>query len=291
MAHGLLERDNETYALSGWIASMASSIITHSNWGNRFIKNFSAGQTTVIPLIPSQKLLSNSVSFSKENESFNVITFGEINGNKRVASVIRGISSNPQLTKNAVYKVIGKIEKTKATELEQLALELKVSIQIKGQVSDSDLHDLIDSASAIACLRLPVLEASSASLMESLFYGKATLVTDIGCYQEIPDNCVVKVSIENEIEDIQSGLSLLMNDVDYRIQLARNGRDWARSNHDIGNIIDAIENVFLLQARIYFQTTLIREVSGQLADWCPNGIPEETFGILGGRIDYLFETN
>ena len=284
-----LERHIGNYQLVGWIASMASSVITHSEWGLSYFKDFSAGPIRIIPLIPSQKLLAQTFIPAERSDEFVVLTVGNVNYNKRASQIIRAISCNPSLVENTIYRIVGSINPTIANELNRLASELGVRIEITGEVNDADLHYYLSRASVVTCLRFPALESSSASLIEALFSEKATIVVDTGCYREIPDDCVMKIDIENEIEEICESLTRLLNDVELRASIAKKGHDWARLNYDVRKYVGAVESALAEEVQNRYQANLSMEVAAQLVEWFPKSIPNVVLDRLGMRINGIFE--
>ena len=279
----------EKYSVAGWIASMASSVITHSEWGLSSFKDFSAGPIRIIPLSPSQKLLAQTFIPAERSDEFVVLTVGNVNYNKRASQIVRAISSNPSLVENTIYRIVGSINPTIANELNRLASELGVRIEITGEVTDADLHYYLSRASVVTCLRFPALESSSASLIEALFSEKATIVVDTGCYREIPDDCVVKIDIENEIEEICESLTRLLNDVKLRASIAKKGHDWARLNYDVRKYVGAVESALAEEVQNRYQANLSMEVAAQLVEWFPKSIPNVVLDRLGMRINGIFE--
>jgi glycosyltransferase involved in cell wall biosynthesis len=156
-----------------------------------------------------------------------VITFGHVNANKRVASVIRAIATSESLRKRVVYKVLGPIEAEMARGLSSLAHGLGVSMVLSGEVDDSVLSDELAHSDIVVALRWPCLEAASASVIEAMLAGKPIVVTRAGFYDELPDNCVVKIDHDDEIPQLALALERLTESPARRVELADNARHWA----------------------------------------------------------------
>jgi hypothetical protein len=62
-------------------------------------------------------------------------------------------------------------------------------------------------------------------------YGKAVIVTDSGFYSSIPSDCVLKVSLAHEVQELAQHLEIVAVDVDKRDALGNRARDWARREY------------------------------------------------------------
>jgi hypothetical protein len=60
-----------------------------------------------------------------------------------------------------------------------------------------------------------------------MLYGKAVIVTDSGFYSELPDDCVRKISPENENDELRAALQFLCDRADDRQALGHRAYAWA----------------------------------------------------------------
>lgn len=218
--------------LTEWIASQATGVITHSRWGVPRVSRACAGPVRVVPLAYDAPGASAGERAHVPNQygRMRLLTLGHVNTNKRVSSVIRAIGSSENLRRNLVYRLVGPIQADTVLELSSLANSLRVNLVISGEVGNAALASAVIEADAMCCLRWPSLEAASASTIEAMLYGKAAIVTDTGFYREIPDDCVAKVSHENEIEDLRTVLEHFYAAPDDRTAMASRGRRWAEGS-------------------------------------------------------------
>ncbi|MFL9870949.1 glycosyltransferase [Paraburkholderia megapolitana] len=215
-----------------WIASQATGVITHSHWGTPQVSRACVGPVRVVPLAYDAPGASAGSETYVANQygRMKLLTLGHVNTNKRVVSVIHAIAGSETLRRNLVYRLVGPVQADVAFELSALANSLRVNLMISGEVDDAALSSAVIEADAICCLRWPSLEAASASTIEALLYGKATIVTDTGFYREIPDDCVVKISHVNEIDVLRATLEYLYTKPEDRAAMADRGRRWAESS-------------------------------------------------------------
>jgi len=128
---------------------------------------------------------------------------------------------------------VGRIELSYKGRLQTLVADLNLqgSVHMHGEVSDSELHARFVEADVLACLRWPALEGASASCIEAMSYGKAIIVTDTGFYSSIPSDCVLKVSIACEAQELARHLERIVIDVAERDALGKRALDWARREY------------------------------------------------------------
>lgn len=290
--------------MTEWIASMASGVITHSNWSIQRVLRACPGPIEVVALTDRMRepiALSSHSSLawsyphtngrtktdsaagfdaswpdsgnnngngavSGEAATYTVLTIGHMIPNKRQESVIRALGASPLLRTKAHYQLAGTIEPYYAQQLSELARSLQVRLTIMGAVDDATMTQAIEQASVVCCLRYPVLESASGSVVEAMMDGKPIIVTDIGFYRELPDDCVCKVSLDHEIDDLQRVLETLYAHPEQRQQLGALGAAWARETFSAAKYAERLAHMCKLAAKAapaieasrYFAETLTR---------------------------------
>lgn len=220
-----IDETRNVMPMTEWVAAQATGVVVHSAWDKDRLINSCPGPVAVIPLAyaaPNFCGVSRKVDFAKL--SMTVITVGHVNANKRAYSVIEAIASSVELKHKVEYRLVGPIESLVADELMARARACGVRLIIKGEVSDVDLAQELVNADVACCLRWPTLEAASASTIEAMLCGKPTLVINTGFYSELPNESVVKISLEEEIESIRDALEKLLIDVEYRNKIGELAR-------------------------------------------------------------------
>jgi glycosyltransferase involved in cell wall biosynthesis len=253
--------------MTEWIASMSAGVIVHSAWDRERLDSACAGPVTVVPLAYEKpRQYQEQVKDSPADELI-IITVGHVNPNKRAQSVIKAIGQSDDLKNKVVYRLVGAVEQDFAGELLALAKELGVRLVIRGEVDDETLAHELANADVACCLRWPTLEAASASTIEAMLCGKATVVTDTGFYSELPDDCVLKISPEKEVGDIKNALVKLSSDVIFRRQLGESAAYYAAEYFSPQGYADAL----IEMSRLVNQCTISRQaflnLNAILAGW------------------------
>ena len=119
----------------------------------------------------------------------------------------------------------------------------------------------------MCCLRLPALEAASASAIESMLCGKATIVMDTGFYSELPDAYVRKISPENEIAGLEAVLENLCADKTQRLLLGQSAATWARQHFNGDKYADGLLLICESTARAIPVTKMSCFYSDVLGKW------------------------
>ena len=83
-------------------------------------------------------------------------------------------------------------------------------------------------------LRYPSLGETSAAVLRLMGEGVPTIVSDVGWYAELPDDCVLKVGVgETMRADLAAALVRLLEDPQRRVELGRRGRDHVAAQHTV----------------------------------------------------------
>jgi hypothetical protein len=153
-------------------------------------------------------------------DTLEVATVGHVNSNKRVGEVIRAIGGSARLRARCRYRVIGSVAPEEQRRLEaEMRAHGVTEVTFTGWVDDAALRTLLADVDAICCLRHPILEGGSASVIVAMLSGRAVLVSDHGVYGELPDDVVLKCRPGDEAADVRRHLEACLDD---------RGAMWAR---------------------------------------------------------------
>jgi len=265
-----IEATFETAPLTEWVASMAHGVLTHSSWSIDRVLDSCPGPVCVVPLpydAPKPGRPQSTGDPDASAAEFTVLTLGHINPNKRADSVIRAIAESPRLRDVTLYRLVGRIEPAVEEHLTSLADGLGVRLAISGEVSDAVLQEALGKADVVCCLRLPALEAASASAIEAMLYAKAVIVMDTGFYQELPDAYVRKVSPQREIQDLRAELDALYVDPGQRRALGLGAAEWAEQTFRADNYAERLTGFCTMVAEAAPAVRASRFYAELLARW------------------------
>lgn len=267
-SESFIEGTKDCAPMTEWICSQALSVIAHSRWGIRRVMESCPGPVKIVPLAydaPGAGNVSDVENVAED--SFVLLTIGHVNPNKRVESVIRAMGRSAFLRSSAQYRVVGRIEHDMRERLRALAEGQQVQLVILGEVTPNVLAQEISRADAICCLRWPTIEGASASAIEAMLYGKAVIVTDAGFYAELPDECVRKIGVSTEIEDLGQVLESLASDQVQRENLGRNAAVWAGTTFNPENYASQIVEMGFSTQRAALIMDTMNKFAELLANW------------------------
>ena len=249
-AESFIEATHNMMPMTEWVASMAQAIAVHSSWDIDRVISVCSGPVRVIPLAYDKPPASVNPFNEVKPNMFVVLTIGHINTNKRAQSVIRAIGASDTIRKKTLYRLVGQIEPNVVSELTLLAKSLDVNLQISGKVDDQALACALSQADVVSCLRWPTLEAASASAIEAMLYAKPVIVTNVGFYSELPNECVVKISPKHEFDELRVALEKLYFDSELRVKLGQKAVDYASvtfsAEQYVESLIDLIDETISL---------------------------------------------
>jgi glycosyltransferase involved in cell wall biosynthesis len=157
-----------------------------------------------------------------------IAVIGHLNPNKRIDQVILAIGSSPFLRRRCRLRLIGDATEAARQQLVSLASIADIApLEITGWVSDDELRSQLRDVDVISCLRNPVLEGASASLILGMVSGRPTLVSDQSFYADVPDNCVLKCTPGAEALDVMRHLERLVASPDEALAMGQRARSFA----------------------------------------------------------------
>ena len=261
--------DPSARPLLGTLAAMSCGAVIHGPHYRQAVQAYCAGPVQDIPLCYPD--LMGNRSSAKPSPGRRVVIFGVISEHKQPRRVMQAIAAAQRQTGEIELHLAGAIEDAYRAKLisEAATLGLKAPL-FHGYLPDEALQRVLDDAHAICCLRYPVTEGGSASLITAMYSGRPLILSDVASYSVVPDDLAYKVSYGIQIEDLSSALMQIFdNPVDAEGRASR-ARLWAADRYSAQSYCDALEP-FLLS--IGPHATLAR-----LASRFVEAIPKPAFG-------------
>jgi glycosyltransferase involved in cell wall biosynthesis len=161
-----------------------------------------------------------------------VVSSGRFGPQKRLDVVMKAISGDPELRTSALFVIAGGGNEDYLAYLRGLARELGAEGVVRFVVEPDDvtMQSLISLADVAVNLRHPSTESASGSLIEQLYFRKPVIVSKVGVYDELPDDVVVKVSLDDEEAQLGSALRSMVLDAASRARVTATATTYAASH-------------------------------------------------------------
>jgi glycosyltransferase involved in cell wall biosynthesis len=174
--------------------------------------------------------------------AFVAMCFGMINANKQPERILRALAADPDLKKRGRARFVGPIDDAYRARLAALAQELGLAApEFYGWVDDARLCALIAQAHLLCCLRHPVTEGGSASVITALYSSRPIVVNDVGSYAEIPDGLTLKIAASETPEPLTAAMVQIARDPRAAEAAAARAADYARSHYSARAYVDGLE--------------------------------------------------
>ncbi len=222
------------YPLNRSVCENALGVVVHSDFARSMLDSTCDCLTQKIDFPRPPQLLPPSHG-PTVRERLNIspdhvilLTFGEIVPNKRVDKVIEILAGDGDLSRRIRYILIGR-EYEGQYDMRRLIQKngLQDAVTILGYQPKEFLSECILASDICINLRFPTMGESSWSLAQVLLAGKPTLVTRTGWYDELPDDCVVKINPDREENDLLYNLRRLCDNRSERLEIGHLAKEYA----------------------------------------------------------------
>ena len=119
--------------------------------------------------------------------------FGFLKPYKRIAESLRAVRRLTRLDPNVRMILCGEPHPELDLENQLRGLGLEEYVRVLGYLNPEDFHHYMEACDVILNLRYPTVGESSGTLLRAFSLGKPVLVTDIGSFQEYPNEICLKV--------------------------------------------------------------------------------------------------
>nr|WP_263967479.1 glycosyltransferase [Roseomonas sp. SXEYE001] len=260
-----------------WLARQTIAAVAHSG---HYITRLRTACTGPVVTIPLAFTAPNLPPPPPAGSRMTIAAIGHANANKRIDQVLLTMGASPILRGRCRLRVIGEATPAERERLTALAVAAGASPpEFTGWVSDADLRSQLRDVDVISCLRNPVLEGASASLVVALASGRPTLVTNHGCYADVPPDTVMACRPESEALDAMRHLEHLVADPAWGVSMGKRGRALAGERHSPAAYAKALlpflEEIVATRPRRNVRRQLLASSSGALS-----GARQQLFGTL-----------
>ncbi|WFR56316.1 glycosyltransferase [Anaerocolumna sp. AGMB13025] len=198
----------------------AKGVIVHSDMAKQMVKGIRPEVPVInIPLHTPDILADYEVNKIEAKKKLNIDgktyvfgSFGYATRAKRIIETLEALGMfYKKVTKDFHYFIVGKVD---GIDVESKIQELSIqdNVTVTGFTELEDFKTYMSACDICINLRYPTHGESSASLHRMLGMGKAVIVSNIGSFDEYPDEIVLKVRCDcDEITDIYNALCELTN--------------------------------------------------------------------------------
>ncbi len=174
--------------------------------------------------------------------------FGFLKPYKRIAESLRAFRRLVRLAPNARMILVGEPHPEFPLENMIRSMGLSAHVRILGFAPIEDFVGYLGACDIVLNLRYPTVGESSGTLLRSLGLGKAVLVSEIGSFQEFPDDVCLKVPVGAGEEDlIFEYLNLLIGRPEVARTLGRRAKqyvaeecNWAAVARQYATFLDGV---------------------------------------------------
>lgn len=225
--------------LLGAFAAMCWGAVVHGPHYKETVNRYCSGPVEVIPLCYPDEGASREPASPRSGRR--VLIFGVINEHKQPRRVMAALARLQGRLGPIELHLAGAIEDHFRADLLKQAKTLGTDPpHFHGYVSDEKLQALLEDSHAVCCLRYPVTEGGSASLVTALYRQRPLVVADIASYSMVPDNLAYKVSYGDKVEDLEEALYAIFQDSEEAEERAAKAHAWANDRFSAKAYVDAL---------------------------------------------------
>lgn len=287
------------YPLSKSVLQKATGIVVHSEFVKKLIEKSVPAQIRklnqpVFPLFPSS-LMKTRRELNLPEDKVILASFGFVTPVKRLDKVFSVIAKNGYLRSNAFVLIIG--ESAPGYRLEDFAARYDLTHQVRflGYLPIEEAYAYLNLADVCLNLRYPTMGETSGSLIRIMSLGKPTVVSNVGWYAELPDDCVVKIDPANEEAELMAWLRRLVSDAELREKIGKSAQTYVQREHSLEKFVQKlysfVQEISAGENNLYIR--ILDKITDTLADLSPaaglvlSGLSAQlTWLYPGGREKY-----
>ncbi|MHC1749540.1 MAG: glycosyltransferase [Cellulosilyticaceae bacterium] len=247
------ETDALTFTVNKEIVDAAKGIIVHSDFAKQMIKGIRPDVSVQLIYLHTpdiyedydeQKQISRKELNIPENE-FMISTFGFATKTKRILETMEALAEVKKQGYSFKYYIAGAVDGNLPVEKMAKELGIEDNVVITGFLKLEHMKKLMLATDVCMALRYPSQGESSGVLHRMFGMGKLIMVTDINNFSEYPNDVLIKINVENEIEDIKKLLNnIFKNNID-KCKFEKNAFEFSISNCKL------ITNTYIYKCYIY----------------------------------------
>ncbi len=223
--------DYEGLPMTRRLLQSARAAVVHSRYMEREVR--AAGFTGPIAVIPHGAWIPEADrNVWRQKLGLDEITpligiFGYLKPYKRIAESLRAFRRLVRLAPQARMILVGEPHPEFPLAAMIRGMGLSAQVRVLGFVPIEDFAGYLGACDIVLNLRYPTVGESSGTLLRSLGLGKAVMVSEVGSFQEFPEDVCLKVPVGAGEEDlIFEYMNLLVSRPEVAQALGANARDY-----------------------------------------------------------------
>jgi len=223
--------DYEGLPMTRRLLEGARGEVVHSRYMEREVR--AAGFTGPVAVIPHGAWLPDADRNAwRQKLGLDEITpligiFGYLKPYKRIAESLRAFRRLARLAPQARMILVGEPHAEFPLAATIRSMGLSANVRVLGFAPMEEFVGYLGACDIVLNLRYPTVGESSGTLLRSLGLGKAVMVSDVGSFQEFPEDVCLKVPVGAGEEDlIFEYMNLLVSRPEVAQALGANARDY-----------------------------------------------------------------
>ena len=225
------------------VTENAIGAICHSKAASGDLAAYTDTPVLTLPLPFTSSLLRANEDRTWQ-KPWRLATFGYINTNRRLESIILALGGMPK-SYDFSFDIYGMLWDAPLIEAAIAQNGLTDRVRIHGFVSEERLNKVIASAHLTFNLRYPTMGEASGGILRSWALGTPALVTDAGWYSDLPASVAYKISVENEVADIQAALLRLEESPEEFQRMGLAAHSWLKGIHSPEDYVNTLCEAFV----------------------------------------------
>ncbi len=261
----------ERFPLVGEILPFARGMVVHSHYVETCLRD--VGYLGPIwrvphPAWPLPDSDPNVVSALRGEAEFLVLSFGNLNANKRVPQLLRAFARLREAVPGARLLLAGSEAPQLGLDDRIAELDLGDAVTRLGRVDELTLWSLMHAADVCVALRHPTMGETSGAVLRALSAGLPVVVSDQGWYSELPAAVAAKVPVDAwEHDTLVATLQLLAERPDVRAAMSRTARELMATEHNVQRVADGyVEAIEALAGDELVQREVVHDVARAAAE-------------------------
>ncbi|HEU5125172.1 MAG TPA: glycosyltransferase [Verrucomicrobiae bacterium] len=224
------------------VLNRSQAVIVHNEHSRRLLhQEFPSLPISVIPHLLSEKAMHVDAAASARERvqlpknAFVITSLGLVQLHKRNHITLEAFARFAKRNPQALLVLAGEAPDSQFRALLNKRIQdesLQNRVRITGWVTDEQFFDYLSAADVTVNLRYPARGEESGSLTRILGCGKPAIVSNFAQFADIPDECVIKLDFDNEVNDLVAIWENLIKNPGEREKRATAARNYYRTRND-----------------------------------------------------------